>query len=78
VRDNGVGIPPDRLARIFDPYYTTRAGGTGLGLATVKRIVEAHGGRIQVDSTPNVGSTFTLRFPVIPADFSAAGAAHVS
>lgn len=78
VRDNGVGIPPDRLARIFDPYYTTRAGGTGLGLATVKRIVEAHGGRIQVDSTPNVGSTFTLRFPVIPADYTPAGATHVS
>ncbi len=64
VSDNGVGIDPVALRRIFDPFYTTRSGGTGLGLANVERIVRAHDGRIEVSSTPGEGSAFVLHFPV--------------
>jgi len=60
VKDTGPGIAPDQLARIFEPFFTTRAQGTGLGLAIVKKIVEAHGGRIVVESTPGAGAQFTL------------------
>ncbi len=64
VADDGVGMSPDALRRIFDPFYTTRSGGTGLGLANVDRIVRAHGGRIEVESTPGKGTRFRLMFPV--------------
>jgi two-component system sensor histidine kinase PilS (NtrC family) len=64
VQDDGAGIPQDRLQRIFDPFYTTRTGGTGLGLANVDRIVRAHGGRIAVSSEPGKGTVFRLRFPI--------------
>jgi signal transduction histidine kinase len=70
VRDQGIGIPPDRAGRIFEKFYrvdnaVTRAvGGTGLGLAISRELVEAHGGRMWVESTPGVGSTFTFSLPV--------------
>jgi len=64
ISDQGVGIPRDRLERIFDPFYTTRTGGTGLGLANVERIVRAHGGSVGVTSQEGIGTSFTLRFPV--------------
>ncbi len=64
VRDDGVGMPEDTLRKIFDPFYTTRSGGTGLGLANVERVVRAHDGRVDVQSVPGEGSTFTLIFPV--------------
>jgi two-component system NtrC family sensor kinase len=62
VRDNGVGIPPEIVPRIFDSFFTTRpvGEGTGLGLAISKRMVVDHGGRIEVESTPGVGSTFRV------------------
>jgi two-component system sensor histidine kinase HydH len=60
VVDSGPGIPPERLAQIFKPFYTTRSHGTGLGLAIVKKIVEAHGGRIEVTSPPGGGARFTV------------------
>jgi signal transduction histidine kinase len=63
VEDQGVGIPISQIARIFDPFYTTRSGGTGLGLANVERIVRAHGGEVDVRSIEGKGSCFTLRFP---------------
>lgn len=65
VEDNGCGMPPDVLARIFDPFYTTkgRDAGTGLGLGIAERIVEEHGGRITVTSTPREGSCFTIELP---------------
>lgn len=63
VADSGVGIPPEAQRRLFDPFFTTRVGGTGLGLATVHRIVVAHGGAIHVDSAPGQGTCFSLRFP---------------
>jgi two-component system NtrC family sensor kinase len=66
ISDTGCGIPPDLHQRIFDPFFTTKpvGTGTGLGLATSYGIVQKHGGRIQVDSEPGRGSTFTLVVPV--------------
>ncbi len=63
VRDTGPGIPPEEQARIFDPFYTRRAGGSGLGLALVHRAVEAHEGAIFVDSPPGGGTEFVLFLP---------------
>jgi signal transduction histidine kinase len=62
-KDTGSGIDPKNLARIFDPLFTTKAKGTGLGLAISLGIVEAHGGKIDVDSSPH-GSTFSVRWPL--------------
>ncbi len=63
-RDTGIGIPPDRLERIFEPYFTTKAKGTGLGLALVRQTIHDHGGRIAVSSEPDRGTTFTVTLPV--------------
>ncbi len=64
VKDTGVGIPADKLTRIFDAYYTTKASGGGLGMLILLRILRAHGGTVDIQSTPNVGTTVTLRFPL--------------
>ena len=64
VSDDGQGIPQDKLLRIFDPFYTTRSGGTGLGLANVDRIIRAHGGSISAESEAGRGATFTLTLPL--------------
>jgi signal transduction histidine kinase/ActR/RegA family two-component response regulator/uncharacterized protein YdeI (BOF family) len=63
VSDSGEGIRPEVLPRIFDPYFSTRKAGSGLGLATVYSIVKRHEGAVEVDSTPGAGSTFTLWVP---------------
>lgn len=63
VVDTGVGISADKLTRVFDAYYTTKADGNGLGLLIVLRILRAHGGRVDVASAPGKGTTVTLRFP---------------
>jgi two-component system sensor histidine kinase PilS (NtrC family) len=63
VRDSGVGIARDDLNRIFEPFFSRKPGGTGLGLATTARIVEAHRGTIDVVSTLGQGTTFTIRLP---------------
>jgi len=63
IADTGGGIDPAHLSRIFDPFFTTRDEGTGLGLAIVHAIVDAHRGRVEVDSTPGRGSTFTVVLP---------------
>lgn len=60
ISDTGVGIAPEALSRIFDAFYSTKASGTGLGLSTTKRIIEAHGGLIEVFSTPGKGSNFRI------------------
>lgn len=69
VRDTGVGIDPDVLPHIFDAYFTTKSQGTGLGLATVHKIMEAHGGGISVASSPGKGTVFSLYLPArtVPA-----------
>lgn len=64
VSDNGRGISEEDLARIFNPFFTTRTGGTGLGLPAVRRIARAHGGRVEVNSTVGEGSTFSLHLPI--------------
>lgn len=67
VEDNGSGITSEQMTRIFDPYFTTKQGksGTGLGLYITKKVVEDHNGSIKVDSTPDVGTTFTIRLPLL-------------
>ena len=64
VWDNGRGISEADLLRIFNPFFTTRPGGTGLGLPAVRRIARAHGGGVAVKSSPGTGSTFTLHLPL--------------
>ena len=64
LRDNGVGIPAELVSRIFEPLYTTKPGGTGLGLYIVREILIAHGGVVTVDSVEGQGTTFVLTFPV--------------
>jgi PAS domain S-box-containing protein len=64
VSDNGRGIKEEDLARIFNPFFTTRTEGTGLGLPAVRRIARAHGGSVDVKSSLGEGSTFTLRLPL--------------
>jgi signal transduction histidine kinase len=63
IRDDGPGIPPDKLGRIFEAYYTTKQKGSGLGLATVKHNVELYGGWVRVESELGKGASFTLLFP---------------
>ena len=63
VADTGGGIPPAELSRIFEPFYTTKPDGTGLGLAVVRGIVEEHGGHIRAESEPGRGTRLVLRFP---------------
>lgn len=64
VRDTGHGIEAQQLPHIFEPFFTTSVQGNGLGLAISKRIAEAHSGEITVHSTPELGSTFTVRLPL--------------
>ena len=63
--DNGFGIEQNDIKEIFKPYFTKSQGGTGLGLAIVKRIIENHGGTIDVDSQVNVGTSFNISFPIV-------------
>jgi signal transduction histidine kinase len=79
IRDTGAGIPEAQLRRIFDPYFTTKTGpdesgqgGTGLGLAACKKIIEAHQGRIRVETALGKGTCFTLRLPIAAAEASVA------
>jgi signal transduction histidine kinase len=64
VRDTGVGIPPRLQDKIFEPYFTTRDFGTGLGLTLVYKIVKEHLGEIELDSKPGAGSSFAISIPV--------------
>ena len=64
IRDSGAGIAPEDFGRLFQPFRTTKAGGHGIGLSVVKRVVEAHGGRIDVSSKPGEGTCFRLVFPL--------------
>jgi signal transduction histidine kinase len=64
IRDHGPGVAPEMADRIFDPYCTGKAGGTGLGLALVKQTIEMHGGTISLARTPGGGATFVIRMPL--------------
>jgi signal transduction histidine kinase len=66
VEDNGAGIPAAQLNKVFDPYFTTKqaTSGTGLGLYIAKKVIEDHNGSIKVESTPGVGTIFTIRLPL--------------
>ena len=66
VRDHGEGLPPGDSERLFEPFFTTRARGTGLGLAVARRLAEAHGGTITAANHPLGGAVFTVRIPGAP------------
>jgi two-component system cell cycle sensor histidine kinase/response regulator CckA len=67
IADDGSGIPPGVRARIFEPLFTTKRSGTGLGLAVAQQIIAQHGGSIRVSSTPGAGTTFTILLPALRA-----------
>ena len=62
--DEGQGIHPDAVDKIFDPFYTSKDTGTGLGLSLVQQVISSHGGRVEVESALGRGSVFRLYFPV--------------
>jgi signal transduction histidine kinase len=61
--DQGIGISEEHIGNVFDPGFTTHSGSPGLGLSVCKKVIEQHGGRIQLHSAPRLGSTFTLTLP---------------
>lgn len=73
VQDRGIGIPTENLSRIFDPYFTTKEKGSGLGLATSYSIIKQHGGDVSVESKPGVGSIFHIYLPASPQGLPARG-----
>ena len=62
--DTGSGIPPENLDRIFEPYFTTKEGGTGLGLALARRIILEHRGSIRAENVPGGGVRFVIAVPI--------------
>jgi signal transduction histidine kinase len=64
IRDTGVGISDEKIAKIFEPYYTTKDFGSGLGLTVVYKVVREHGGEISVQSNEGEGTTFTISLPI--------------
>ena len=68
VADNGCGIPPEIMTKLFEPYFTSKRNGMGLGLASALNIVQAHGGTIDVKSEVNVGTTFIVSFPKVDVE----------
>jgi signal transduction histidine kinase len=64
VSDTGPGIPPDKLASIFEPYFTTKPEGSGLGLWIAQQIATAHGGAIQASNAPGGGAVFQMTLPL--------------
>jgi signal transduction histidine kinase len=63
VTDDGPGIPPDKLGKVFQPFFTTKESGTGLGLSMTRKILDLHEGRITAESGPAGGATFTVFLP---------------
>ncbi len=68
IADNGVGIAEEHIPKLFNPLFTTKSNGTGLGLAIVKRIIDAHGGRVSVESRVGAGTAFVMDLPAIKTD----------
>lgn len=73
ISDTGIGIPQEKLAKIFEPYYTTKASGTGLGLTLVYKIIKEHSGEIHVSSEEGIGTSFVLLFPIPVSERKAIG-----
>jgi signal transduction histidine kinase len=71
IADSGCGLSDETLCRATEPFYTTKGGGTGLGLAIVDRIVQAHGGEVQIANCPEGGAAFTLKFPRVALEAAA-------
>jgi signal transduction histidine kinase len=63
IEDSGKGIPEDVLPHVFTPFFTTRRGGTGIGMTLVRKIIIMSGGSVQVDSEPGAGTLVTIRLP---------------
>jgi signal transduction histidine kinase len=63
IRDNGCGIPEENISRLFEPYYTSKRNGMGLGLAATLNILQSHKAHIDVTSVVNKGTAFTITFP---------------
>jgi len=76
VTDNGKGMAEETIDKIFDPFFTDKKSGNGLGLAITHGIIEQHDGAIDVKSTPHEGSTFTIRLPVTKGDTHAVEPPH--
>ncbi len=76
LHDQGIGIPEEYVKKIFDPYFTTKPKGSGLGLATAYSIIKSHSGLIAVDSQPGEGSTFTICLPASEKELRTAGASE--
>ncbi|MFI5455980.1 MAG: sensor histidine kinase [Isosphaerales bacterium] len=76
VTDNGEGIDQERLTRVFDAYFSTRAGGLGMGLAISRTIIEAHEGRLTVDSVPGITTTFRFTLPAARGDDDGTNSLH--
>jgi signal transduction histidine kinase len=68
VADDGPGIPPDVAEKVFDPFFTTKPQGSGLGLAIVRKIVDAHDGRLDLRTAEGQGTTIQLTLPIIGGD----------
>ena len=68
VSDTGAGIAPDQLKRIFQPFFTTKAHGIGLGLPITRRLVEDHHGHLLVESQPGFGTTISVRLPIVDVE----------
>jgi signal transduction histidine kinase len=64
--DNGPGIPPEHLTKVFEPYFSTREAGVGLGLAMTRKIVHDHGGELRAENLPGGGTRFTFALPRVP------------
>jgi signal transduction histidine kinase len=80
LRDNGCGIPDDRIAKIFNPFYTSKANGTGLGLGIAKKVLDAHRGTIEVSSHAGEGTEFRIAIPLADAarEYSRKGSGQVN
>jgi signal transduction histidine kinase len=76
VSDTGAGMTPDAAASAFEPYFSTKEAGVGLGLALVRRIVEGHGGRVALDSAPGEGTSVRILLPVRVVETVEAAAAR--
>ena len=75
VRDSGVGVAPQHMDKLFDPFYTTKSGGMGIGLSVSRSIIERHHGRIRMEPNDGVGATFWFSIPRGPESITGAAPA---